>query len=80
MDNQKIMLICSHYDVTPKNIDIFRMGESVLAKIEAEYTYILKGEQASKTYWEQCCHFANSLSEKGMNVSQYVKSKSVFTL
>ncbi|GAB0167682.1 phosphotransferase [Lysinibacillus sp. CTST325] len=76
MDNQKIMFICSHYDVIPKDIEIFRMGERVLAKIEAEYTYFLKGEQANKTYWEQCCNFANNLSEKGMNVSQYVKSKS----
>lgn len=78
MDNQKIMHICSHYDVTPKDVEIFRKDESVLAKIEAEYTYYLKGEQASKTYWEQCCNFANSLLEKGMNVSQYVKSKNGF--
>lgn len=76
MDNQKIKDICSHYNVIPKDIEILRMGERVLAKIEAEYTYFLKGEQANKTYWEQCCHFANTLSRKGMNVSQYVKSKS----
>lgn len=75
MDNQKIVFICSHYNVIPKNIEIFTMDDRVLAKIDAEYTYFLKGEQANKTYWEQCCDFANTLSEKGMNVSQYVKSK-----
>lgn len=76
MDNQKIKDICNHYNIFPKDIEIFRMGEEVLAKIEAEYTYFLKGEQADKTYWEHCCNFANTISGKGMNVSQYIKSKS----
>lgn len=74
MNNQAVIEVAKHYNIHPENLEILRNNERMLVRIETDRTYYLKGEKADKTYWEACCTYANYLSDRGMRVSQYLKS------
>ncbi|MGE7625379.1 hypothetical protein ACQKMD_20975 [Viridibacillus sp. NPDC096237] len=69
--------ICEFYNIIPKNIDIMRNAERVLAKIQTETneSYYLKGEPANQSHWESGCKYATFLSENGLNTPTYRKTK-----
>ncbi|MFJ8066922.1 hypothetical protein ACIQYS_20305 [Psychrobacillus sp. NPDC096426] len=73
MEKQNIIDLCGQYGIIPNHIEIIRMNERVLAKINSGQEYFLKGEPADKTYWEACCIYAAALLEHGMNVTHYEK-------
>ena len=74
MEKQEIIKLCDEYGIVPKHIEMLRMNDRVLAKIDSDQVYFLKGEKADEAYWETCCIYSNFLLEHGMNVTQYVKS------
>ncbi|MEK4522189.1 hypothetical protein MKX96_11230 [Psychrobacillus sp. FSL W7-1493] len=73
MEEQKIIELCGKYGIIPNNIEILRK-ERVLAKVNSDQKYFLKGEIADKAHWENCCHYSRLLLESGLNVTQYLKS------
>lgn len=74
MDKQKIIEVCNKYGIAPNYIEILRMNERVLAKIDSTQKYFLKGEIADRAYWENCCVYSRLLLKSGMNVTHYEKS------